>query len=124
MDINQWLVDAAAVPGGAAWPSPEQHAEAQMDPLMVSQLSRQVYIAQIAQCGYAADTEVMLMATPGHWGLGCTLTSEGLCQGLVVATLVSTVQPSLPAYLCSQEAMLHVHVHMRAGGHARQRHTR
>ncbi len=46
---NQWLEDAAAAPGDAAWPSPEQHAEAQMDPLMVSQFPRQVYIAQIAQ---------------------------------------------------------------------------
>ena len=36
MDIDQWLEDAAAAPGDAAWPSPEQHAEAQMDPLMVS----------------------------------------------------------------------------------------
>ncbi|CAL5227905.1 g10948 [Coccomyxa viridis] len=34
MDIDQWLEDAAAAPGDAAWPSPEQHAEAQMDPLM------------------------------------------------------------------------------------------
>ena len=40
MDIDQWLEDAAAAPGDAAWPSPEQHAEAQMDPLMVSYIPK------------------------------------------------------------------------------------
>ena len=35
MDIDQWLEDAAAAPGDAAWPSPEQQ-EALMQPHMVS----------------------------------------------------------------------------------------
>ena len=36
MDIDQWLEDAAAAPGYAAWPSPEQQAEAQMEPQVVN----------------------------------------------------------------------------------------